>query len=86
MRTMKLLLLLSALLAALTGAGGDARRPSIEAVAASARVLAPERARAHAHVLLATRPSSAAATEPAPIARSAPRPAPARMWTHRRRE
>jgi hypothetical protein len=83
---MRLLLLLSALLAALTGAGASARPLGVQAVAASAGVVAPERVRAHAHVVLATRPPGVAVAEPVLVARSEPRPAPARLWTARRRE
>ncbi|WP_375427518.1 hypothetical protein [uncultured Sphingomonas sp.] len=82
---MRLLLLLSALFAALTGAGASARPLGTAVIAASARVVAPERARAHAHVLMASRPS-AAVVEPVLAARSDPRPAPSRLWTTRRRE
>lgn len=83
---MRLLLLLSALLAALTGGGATARPLGAASVSASARVTAPERVRAHAHVLLATRPAVVAAVEPVSAARRDPRPAPARLWTERRRE
>lgn len=83
---MRLLLLLSALFAALTGAGATARPLGAPAVAASARVVAPERVRAHTHVLLATRPPGVSVAEPMLVTRSDPRPAPARLWMHRRRE
>jgi hypothetical protein len=83
---MRLLLLLSALLAALTGAGATARPVGAAAVSASARVGQPERVRAHAHVLLATRPAGVAVAEPVSAARLDPRSAPARLWTQRRRE
>ena len=83
---MRLLLLLSALLAALTGAGATARPVGAAVVSAGARVAQPERVRAHAHVLLATRPSGVAVAEPVSVACRDPRPAPARLWTQRRRE
>lgn len=77
---------MSALLAALTGAGATVRPLSMPASAASARVVAPERVRAHAAVLLATRPVGMVAAEPVLVARSVPRPASARLWMQRRRE
>ncbi|WP_375402361.1 hypothetical protein [uncultured Sphingomonas sp.] len=83
---MRLLLLLSALFAALTGAGASARPPGIQAVAASASAVTPTRVRAHAHVLLATRPVGTKVAEPEPAAHSEPRAAPARLWASRRRE
>ena len=42
--------------------------------------------RAHAHVLLATRPMGVAVAGPVFAARSVPRPARSRLWTTRRRE
>lgn len=83
---MRLLLLLSALLAALTGAGAGARAVGTAPTAASARVAAPEPVCAHAHVLAATRTPGAAVVEPAPVVRSAPRPTAALIWMGRRRE
>ena len=83
---MRLLLLLSALLAALTGAGATARPVEAASVSASARLAQPERVRAHAHVLLATRPAGSATAEPVSVARRHPRPAPVRLWKERRRE
>lgn len=83
---MRLLLLLSALLAALSGGGADARAPRAEAFAVAMRATAPERERAHAHVLLAARPAIVRTAEPpaaapAPVVTAAPR-----LWLQRRRE
>ncbi|WP_141243827.1 hypothetical protein [Sphingomonas lenta] len=83
---MKLLLLLSALLAALSGGGADARAPRAEAVAVAVRVAAPERERAHAHVLLAARPAADRVAEPAASAPAAIVTAAPRLWLQRRRE
>lgn len=83
---MRLLLLLSALLAALSGGGADARAPRAEAVAVAVRVMAPERDRAHAHVLLAARPAAALITEAAVAAPAAIVTAAPRLWLQRRRE
>ena len=82
---MRLLLLLSALLAALSG-GAQARGPRAEAVAVAAGLSAPAPAPAHAQILATARPSAA----PTPEATSAKigvarLPAP-RLWMLRRRE
>lgn len=82
----RLLLLLSALLAALTGASAEARAPRAEAVAVAVELADAAPLRAHAHVLLTARPGGEAviAAPPAPPAfelRGAPK-----LWLQRRRE
>lgn len=82
---MKLLLLLSALLAALSGAGASAREPQAQAVAVAARVVAASIQRAHLHVLPAAPryPAPAVLVDAEEAAVSLPAP---RLWAERRRE
>jgi hypothetical protein len=83
---MRLLLLLSALLAALSGASADARAPSPRLVEVAARLATAAPAPAHANVLLASRPVATPTVEAALVLRAvADVPAP-RLWTSRRRE
>lgn len=82
---MKLLLLLSALLAALSGAGAEARAAQPRTVEMVQRVVQPEREAAHAHVLLAAWPEAAPA-EAAPFAAPVISLAGSRLWMQRRRE
>ena len=82
---MRLILLLSALLAALSGAGASARAPQAQAVAVAARVAVAPAARAHLHVLPpVVRDVAAAATVDVPRPTFL-LPAP-RLWAERRRE
>lgn len=83
---MRLLLLLSALLAALSGASADARTPHARAVTAAARLAVPAPERAHVHVLRAVRPTAAPGESATPALRT-PLLLPAlRLWSQRRRE
>ena len=83
---MRLLLLLSALLAALSGASAEARSPHTRAVAAAARLAAPAPERAHAHVLRAVRPIAAPSETVVPALRPPLLRAAPRLWSLRRRE
>lgn len=83
---MRLLLLLSALLAALTSGAANARVPREQGVELAVRLATPEREPAHAHVLLAVRPPAAPVDETMrPLDELRPTAAP-RLWMQRRRE
>lgn len=82
---MRLLLLLSALLAALSGAGASARAHQAQAVAVASRVVVAPAARAHAAVLPPA-PTTFGRAPLAPVARAAPALPEPRLWMERRRE
>lgn len=82
---MKLLLLLSALLAALSGAGASARAPQAQPITVAARVVAAPAARAHIHVPPVARRYAAAIARAEPAEAAILLPA-LRLWAERRRE
>jgi hypothetical protein len=83
---MRLLLLLSALLAALSGAGASARAPHAHIVQASAGISAPVAAKAHAHVLSAAPAPALVRIDAVSTDLQKPAVAPPRLWIMRRRE
>ncbi|HEX8388119.1 MAG TPA: hypothetical protein VF636_03795 [Sphingomonas sp.] len=83
---MRLLLLLSALLAAFSSAGASARAPHAHIVQASAGISAPVAAKGHAHVLSAAPAPALVRIDAVSAAVLKPTVAPPRLWMMRRRE
>lgn len=81
---MRLLLFLSALLAALSGATATAHAPRAQTVEVGARLSAPKAERSHTRI--ATRLPSTGRSTVAPIARTAPPISVVRLWMLRPRE
>ena len=82
---MRLLLLLSALLAVLSGAGASARAPQAQSIAVATRVAAAPVVRAHAPMLLSAPRYAARVTPVEPMRTAVVLPAP-KLWAERRRE